>query len=69
MKGIQIILVLCLFTALYCDGKAVLNCVINKLDDNIVNTVISKYRNNPDNALSYLTGKINVLLKAFDSCI
>ena len=69
MKGIQIILVLCLFTALYCDGKAVLMCVINALDDNIVNTVISKYRNNPDNALSYLTGKINVLLNAFDSCV
>lgn len=69
MKGIQIILVLCLFTALYCDGKAVLNCVINKLDDNIVNTVISKYRVNQDTALSYLTGKVSALLKAFNSCI
>ena len=69
MKGIQIILVLCLFTALYCDGKAILMCVVNKLDDNIVNTVISRYRNNPNSAVSYLTGKVNVLLKAFNSCI
>ena len=69
MKGIQIILVLCLFAALYCDGRAILKCAFNKLDDNIVNTFVNRARQNQDNAFMYLAANMDEFMKAIDSCL
>ena len=69
MKGIQIILVLCLFAALYCDGRTILKCAFNRLDDNIINTFINKLRQNQNSALLYLGGQATKLKKAMDSCL
>ena len=69
MKGIQSILVLCLFAALYCDGRTILKCAFNRLDDNIINTFINKLRQNQNSALFYLAGQAMKLKEAMDSCL
>ena len=69
MKGIQIILVLCLFAALYCDGRSILKCALNKLDDNIVNTFVNRLKMSQNNALIYRSGQAMKLKIALDSCL
>ena len=68
MKGIQFILVLCLFVSLCCN-KNVLRCAINKLPNSLCDELVDKYRKFKAGALGYLFSKKAILLKALNSCL
>ena len=68
MKGIQFILVLCLFVSLCCN-KNVLRWAINRLPNSLCDELVDKYRKFKVGALGFLITKKGELLKALNSCL
>ena len=68
MKGIQFILVLCLFVSLCCN-KNVLRCAINRLPNSLCDELFDKYIKFKVGALGFLITKKGELLKALNSCL
>jgi hypothetical protein len=68
MKGIQFILVLCLFVSLCCN-KNVLRCAINKLPNSLCDQLVEKYKKFKAGAVGFLLTKKTILLQALNSCL
>ena len=69
MKVLQVLLILCIFALLNCDGMSTLKCAVDKLGTGLTDSFISKFKSDPDSAFSYAKSNKASITKAINSCL
>ena len=69
MKALQVLLILCIFALLNCDGMSTLKCAVDRLGTGLTDTFISTFKSDPDAAFNYARNNKASITKAINSCL